>query len=114
MAVKEGFKVLRKDGKRLRGAVFSRVCYRKRGRTIPLKGEGPLCVFKDEFSASDFKRNEEGGLDDLVIYVVRYEPSRAKTVWKRRINGTVSHTRLCDLAPGKDLAKWVELVKEIQ
>ena len=111
MAVKEGFKVLSKDGKRLRGAVYSHVCYRKRGRTLPLKGEGPLCVFKDVFSAHGFRRNEG---PELVIYAVRYETSRAKHVWKRYASGRLRKTPLCNLAPGKDLARWVELIKEIQ
>ena len=70
-----------------------------------------MCVFGGLIDAQDFKRSEG---DDLVIYAVLYETSRAKHVWKRYASGRLRKTPLCNLAPGKDLARWVELIKEIQ
>ena len=111
MAVKEGFKVVRIKGKHLYSALHSNyLMYRRRGKTFPPLNGGPLCVFKNEIDAQDFKNHE---LPPLVVYAVRYEPSRARRVW--RVRGRKHDiAQISALSHGKVLAKWVELVKEIQ
>ena len=85
--------------------------------TKPIKGSGPLCVFKNKEDAvkfvQDFSYNfsyrpprEHGKL----VFPCAYLPSKIKEIW--RANSPSNYRKLDDLPDGKALADEVILLKE--
>ena len=85
--------------------------YFKTKPTVPAEGCGPLCVFRTRKDAAAFR----GGVPDLRIFECQYRPSSKRSVWCRASSDLFhERTPLCDLPPGKALAEWVQLGKEVR
>jgi len=80
--------------------------------TKPIKGCGPLCVFKKKEDAVKFAQslNYTRHKPEELVFPCAYLPSKIKKVW--RSNDPENYRKLDDLPDGKALADEVILLKE--
>lgn len=106
--IEQGWKVVR----RVYSAMYSyttpgSVRYRYREYVKPLRGFGPLCVFKTEASARKF--NDVAYIHTRVCPCL-YRPSKQVMVW-RVLGRDKKYRHINTLPPGTALASSVKLLK---
>jgi len=79
--------------------------------TKPMKGWGPLCVFRSKYSATKFMREKLTHGLGYTLFPCEYSPSSRDKIWRKYVNGVASRM-LFTMPRGTVLATRVRLLKK--